>query len=63
MNRTQRRQERRKKRPVKMVASSANSATSSGAYWKFVYVPPPETTFGPMPLLVMHDGYEAAKDE
>ena len=35
--------------PTKEVCepSNANSATSSGGYWKQVYVPPPEMTFGP----------------
>lgn len=44
MNRANRRKQQRQKRQDKTVPSSANSATSSGAYWKSVYVPPPEGT-------------------
>lgn len=44
MNRIQRRKEQRKKRVEKFVPSSEHTATSSGAYWKMVYVPAPEGT-------------------
>jgi hypothetical protein len=46
MNRADRRKrqkaQRREKNAMKLVPSSANTATSSGGYWKQVYVPPPE---------------------